>query len=99
MDSADNLLHRLKELNEIGIALSREKDLNCLLEAILVAAKLITNVDGGTLYRMHGERELRFEIMRTDSSDMRWAAPAACRSASIRSGFTMTLAYPIMPWW
>jgi HD-GYP domain-containing protein (c-di-GMP phosphodiesterase class II) len=62
-----DLFRRLTELNRIGIALSREKDLNRLLEGILVAAKLITNADGGTLYRVHGERELRFEIMRTDS--------------------------------
>jgi HD-GYP domain-containing protein (c-di-GMP phosphodiesterase class II) len=61
------LIRRLTELNQIGIALSREKDINRLLEAILVAAKQITNADGGTLYRMHGERELRFEIVRTDS--------------------------------
>jgi HD-GYP domain-containing protein (c-di-GMP phosphodiesterase class II) len=62
-----DLFRRLTELNQIGIALSREKDIDRLLEAILVAAKQITNADGGTLYRMHGERELRFEIMRTDS--------------------------------
>jgi HD-GYP domain-containing protein (c-di-GMP phosphodiesterase class II) len=62
-----DLFRRLTELNQIGIALSREKDIHRLLEAILVAAKQITNADGGTLYRTHGERELRFEIMRTDS--------------------------------
>ena len=62
-----DLIRRLTELNQIGIALSREKDLDRLLEVILVAAKQITNADGGTLYRKHGERELRFEIMRTDS--------------------------------
>jgi|KBSMisStandDraft_5_1062788.scaffolds.fasta_scaffold22684_2 HD-GYP domain-containing protein (c-di-GMP phosphodiesterase class II) len=62
-----DLFPRLSELNQIGIALSREKDINRLLEAILVAAKKITNADGGTLYRIHGDQELRFEIMRTDS--------------------------------
>jgi HD-GYP domain-containing protein (c-di-GMP phosphodiesterase class II) len=65
--TAPDLFPRLSELNQIGIALSREKDINRLLEAILVAAKKITNADGGTLYRIHGEQELRFEIMRTDS--------------------------------
>ena len=65
--SHPDLFRRLTELNRIGIALSREKDINRLLEAILVAAKRITNADGGTLYRMHGDKELRFEIMRTDS--------------------------------
>src|SRR5689334_3305320 len=62
-----DLLRRLTELNRIGIALSREKDINRLLEVILVAAKMITNADGGTLYRRHGDQELHFEIMRTDS--------------------------------
>jgi GAF domain-containing protein len=38
-----------------------------LLEGILVAAKRITNADGGTLYRMTDDRTLRFEIMRNDS--------------------------------
>ena len=68
MDSADSLLHRLKELNEIGIALSQQRDINSLLETILVAAKRITNADAGTLYLHEPEqRVLRFEIMRTDS--------------------------------
>lgn len=68
MDSADSLLHRLKELNEIGIALSQQRDINSLLETILVAAKRITNADAGTLYLHEPEqRVLCFEIMRTDS--------------------------------
>ena len=62
-----DLFRRLTELNQIGIALSHEKDITRLLEAILVAAKNITNADGGTLYRMHNDSELRFEIVRTDS--------------------------------
>jgi HD-GYP domain-containing protein (c-di-GMP phosphodiesterase class II) len=67
-DATDNyLFRRLTELNQIGIALSREKDITRLLEVILVAAKKITNADGGTLYRMHNGKELRFEIMLTDS--------------------------------
>ncbi|OGS92293.1 MAG: phosphohydrolase [Gallionellales bacterium GWA2_60_18] len=68
MSSAENLLHRLKELNEIGIALSQQRDINSLLETILEAAKRITNADAGTLYLHEPEQEvLRFEIMRTDS--------------------------------
>jgi len=63
----DHLL-RLEELNEIGISLSRQKDTPRLLEAILIAAKKITNADGGTLYRVDLEKKLaRFEILRTDS--------------------------------
>ena len=68
MHSADNLLHRLKELNEIGIALSKQRDINSLLETIMVAAKRITNADAGTLYLHDPEQQtLRFEILRTDS--------------------------------
>jgi len=68
MHSTDRLLHRLKELNEIGIALSQQRDINSLLETILIAAKRITNADAGTLYLHESEqRVLRFEIMRTDS--------------------------------
>ncbi|WP_435628263.1 HD domain-containing phosphohydrolase [Candidatus Ferrigenium straubiae] len=68
MDSTEHLLHRLKELNEIGIALSQQHNINSLLETILEAAKRITNADAGTLYLHEPEqRVLRFEIMRTDS--------------------------------
>lgn len=64
----DDLSHRLAELLRIGAALSKERDINRLLEAILVAAKDITRADGGTLYRMTDDRQaLRFEIMRNDT--------------------------------
>ncbi|TAH12203.1 MAG: GAF domain-containing protein [Curvibacter sp.] len=68
MDSVNDLLRRLEQLNEIGSALSKERDITRLLESILVAAKTITHADGGTLYRMTDDQEeLRFEILRTDS--------------------------------
>ena len=68
MDSVDDLLRRLEQLNEIGASLSKERDITRLLESILLAAKAITNADGGTLYRMLDDHTaLRFEILRTDS--------------------------------
>jgi HD-GYP domain-containing protein (c-di-GMP phosphodiesterase class II) len=68
MDSADDLLKRLEQLNSIGASLSRERDITRLLESILLAAKTITNADGGTLYRMTDDgTSLRFETLRTDS--------------------------------
>jgi len=68
VDSVDDLLRRLEQLNEIGASLSKERDITRLLEHILFAAKAITNADGGTLYRMaDSNAELRFEILRTDS--------------------------------
>ncbi|MBI1398125.1 MAG: GAF domain-containing protein [Betaproteobacteria bacterium] len=68
MATAD-LLQRLEELNGIGIALSRERDISALLEAILLAAKKITNAEGGTLYRRHAADEnlLHFEIIRNEA--------------------------------
>jgi HD-GYP domain-containing protein (c-di-GMP phosphodiesterase class II) len=65
---SEDLLPRLEELNEIGIALSKERDLARLLETILVAAKKITNAEGGTLYRRHADDEnlLHFEIIRNE---------------------------------
>ena len=65
---ADDMLARLEYLNEVGAALSREKDIDRLLESILVAAKNIAHADGGTLYRVDDDRRsLRFEILRTDT--------------------------------
>jgi GAF domain-containing protein len=64
----DDMLARLEYLNEVGAALSREKDIDRLLESILVAAKHIARADGGTLYRVGDDRRsLAFEIIRTDS--------------------------------
>lgn len=68
MDTIEDLFRRFERLNEIGAALSHERDIDKLLESILVAAKTITHADGGTLYRMtEDERSLRFEIMHNDS--------------------------------
>jgi len=65
--NSPNLFERLDQLNQIGVALSKETDITRLLESILLAAKKITNADGGTLYRLTDERSLKFEIMRNDT--------------------------------
>src|SRR5687768_14541530 len=65
--AAEDLGQRLEQLNAIGASLSAERDIDRLLEAILMAAKAITRADGGTLYRVTEERTLRFEIVRTSS--------------------------------
>jgi HD-GYP domain-containing protein (c-di-GMP phosphodiesterase class II) len=64
---SNGLLARVEQLLGIGIALSKERDINKLLETILIAAKDITNADGGTLYRMTDENTLKFEILRNDT--------------------------------
>lgn len=60
------LLQLLDRLNQIGVSLSRETDLSRLLEAILMAAKELSNADAGTLYLVE-DGMLKFEILRTDS--------------------------------
>jgi len=65
--NSSNLLERLDQLNQVGIALSKERDTARLLETILVTAKRITNADGGTLYRVTDDGTLKFEIMHNDS--------------------------------
>ena len=61
------LLERLDKLTNIGVALSRERNTSHLLEKILLEAKALTCADGGTLYTVTEERQLKFEIVRTDS--------------------------------
>ena len=70
VQTVDDLFRRLEQLNEIGASLSAERDINRLLESILLAAKVITRADGGTLYLLteeEGSPRLKFEIVRTDS--------------------------------
>ncbi len=68
MDNTSDLFRRLEQLNTIGAALSKERNIDRLLESILIAAKTITHADGGTLYRTTEDgKALRFEILRTDS--------------------------------
>ncbi len=63
-----HFIDRLKELNEVGVALSQQSDINHLLETILAAAKRITRADAGTLYLYDpAQKVLRFEILRNDT--------------------------------
>ena len=64
-----DLEQQILNLANIGLALSKEKDMNKLLEMILLEAKRIANSDGGTLYMMTDDKRLRFKIMMTDSLD------------------------------
>jgi HD-GYP domain-containing protein (c-di-GMP phosphodiesterase class II) len=70
LDSVEDLFRRLEQLNEVGAALSQERDIDHLLEKILIAAKAITRSDGGTLYVLENSEEgkrLRFAIMRNET--------------------------------
>ncbi len=54
---------RIAHLNEIGIALSSEKNTDKLFEMILDAGKKITNADGRTLYMKNQDGNLDFKIL------------------------------------
>ena len=63
----DSLQNQISNMSAIGLALSKEKDMDKLLEMILLEAKRIANADGGTLYMMTDDQRLKFTIMITDS--------------------------------
>ena len=80
-----DLLVRLDQLNEVGIALSGERNLEGLLERILLAAKTLTRADGGTLYLPTAEgTALQFAIVRNTSLDLAFGGSSA---APIPPGF------------
>lgn len=62
---------RLKEIQQIGIALSAERDLDRLLNMIVEKARHITHADAGSLYIVEngadGAKRLRFKISQNDS--------------------------------
>lgn len=64
----ENQHSHIRKLNEIGIALSAENDLDKLLGMILHQAKKFTNADGGTLYLKSDDgKNLFFKVVATDS--------------------------------
>ncbi len=67
LEGSAGFTKRIERLNNIGIALSAERDQIKLLEQILLGAKDITNADGGTIYSLSDDDQLRFEILRSDS--------------------------------
>ena len=52
MNHENDVLGRLEQLNKIGTLLSRERNIDSLLENIIVAAMALTRADGGSLYLM-----------------------------------------------
>lgn len=73
----------LSELNQIGIALSAERDFNKLLDLILTKAREITTADAGSLYLMEtdsditpdttnfwADKRLRFKLTQNSSISM-----------------------------
>ncbi|MGL5257333.1 MAG: HD domain-containing phosphohydrolase [Proteocatella sp.] len=75
VEKTENLVHHFvdsldyKELMEISMSFSTERDINRLLEKILHEAMRITNCDGGTIYIYNGE-ELEFKIINNYSMNL-----------------------------
>ena len=58
----------MRQILEIGVSLSMEKDFNKLLETILEQVMELTRCDAGTLYLLEGEH-LKFQFMKNKSMD------------------------------
>lgn len=67
---ADHLTLQIKNLSDVGRALSGVHDLNELLEMIVDQARQFTNADAGTLY-LKEEGSLRFKIVQNDKLNIR----------------------------
>ncbi len=64
--------NEIDQLIEIGTSLTNEKDINILLERIMLAAKKFSNADGGTLYLVSDdEKHLDFKVVQTDSLNIK----------------------------
>ena len=73
----------LNALNEIGVALSTEKDLGSLLDLIVLKSREMTSADGGSLYLIESDpniaedpnnffvnKKMRFQVAQNDSRDV-----------------------------
>ena len=78
-------LDRLDRLNQIGVALSAEKDMPRLLEMILLGAQAITQADGGTL--TPAERDtINNHIATTSSSRSRASSRSNSAGGRVKNG-------------
>jgi len=70
--NAENQQMHIRNLAEVGIALSSERNISRLLELIVDEARAFCNADGGTLYILDEEKQnLQFTIVHTDSLNIR----------------------------
>jgi len=81
-----------EELNQIGIALSSQRDIDALLALILAKARHITAADAGSLYiieeDVEGRRHLRFVLTQNDSLDFPFQAFVLPLSEDSMAGYT-----------
>ena len=81
-----------KELLDVGIALSAERDNDKLLKDILTQLRHITRADAGTLYLLEpgekdGEQKLRFKIAQNDSNPQDYKEFVLTPSKKMISGY------------
>lgn len=67
---SDQLMSEIRRLSDIGRALSGERNLDALLEMIVLEARKFTRADAGTLYIIE-DSSLRFKIVQNDSLNIR----------------------------
>lgn len=68
----DSLLQeQIEKLNQIGIALSSETNLEKLLESIVFEARQFTGADGGSLYILDDDETLYFHVSQNDTLSRR----------------------------
>jgi HD-GYP domain-containing protein (c-di-GMP phosphodiesterase class II) len=76
MTTAENTVTLAEKLLTVGAMLSREASIDRLLELILETAQDLVNADGGTLYRVTEDQQLRFEILRNRTLGIRSGGPS-----------------------
>ncbi len=81
-----------EQLNEIGVALSSQHDINVLLNLILAKAREITRADAGSLYLVEApdgnKRQLRFKLTQNDSIDFPFKELTLPLSEDSMAGYT-----------
>ena len=71
-EAYSNDITRIRQLNEIGIALSSEHNHDALLENLLTSARELTQADAGTLYTFDASKQqLSFAIVQNDTLNLR----------------------------
>ncbi len=85
---------QLQELNQIGVALSAERDVDSLLGLILSKSRDITRADAGSLYLVEeadgGEPRLRFRLSQNDSLDLDYTEFTIPLNTASLAGYTGT---------
>ncbi|MDT0604445.1 HD domain-containing phosphohydrolase [Thalassotalea castellviae] len=65
-------MENIEHFIEIGLALSKEKNHQVLLEQILLSAMALSRADGGTIYSVNDEEQLVFDTLINKSLNIHW---------------------------